>query len=155
MNDSPDSMSAVWASYRETVLVFDTTPEVMIDLRVPVSSVERNALGKLGLGEPFGVLTSFNPGGRNLEAAENERRFVQLAAELRREQVDFAVVDGCSPDRLHRERSAAVKTDRDTALEIASRWDQLAIFWWDRSSFWVYGTAITAEPMKLPAPARR
>ncbi len=140
-----------WASYPGTVLVFDGEQEVSIDLRVPVPPQTRNALLALGLGDPFAILTSYNPRGENIAAVENERRFAELEAELRSSGAGYVVMDACSPDRSHCERSVALKKQgRDTAREIAKRWEQVAIFWYDGTRFWIYGAISPMEPIPLP-----
>ena len=143
------SKQEVWQSYSETVLVFDGEPETVIDLREPVTPEKRR---ELGLGQPFAVLTSFNPRGENIAAEENARRFAQLEADLQLLGLEYVTLDGCSPDRQHCERSVAVKVDRSVALGFARRWEQLAIFWWDLERFWIYPALVVMEPLPLPRP---
>lgn len=138
-----------WSSYPETVLVFSGEPEVFVDLREKVPPATRDALGAIGLGEPFGILSAFNPRGVDYDAEENARRMEELEAELRSAGYDFARVDACSPDRTHCECSVALKTNMKQAVDIAKRWEQVAIFWWDGSTFWIQG-AITDGHVKLP-----
>lgn len=139
-----------WGAYPETVLILPGESEVMLDLREPVPRATRNALTAMGLGDPFGVLTAFNPRGVDLSEAENSHRMAALEKELTRSGDDFVRVDACSPDRSHCECSVAVKGTRDRSIELAKRWDQLAIFWWDGATFWLYGAIIEIEPLKLP-----
>jgi len=148
MTDEPKKES--WSSYPETVLVFAGEPEMMIDLRDPISPETKNALRALGLGEPFSVLTSYNPRGETIDAAENDRRFNELTAELRSAGLEFVVMDACSTDRSHCERSVLLKGDRDSAIDIAKRWEQVAIFWFDLDRFWIYGAISSIEPVSLP-----
>ncbi len=139
------------SSYSETVLVFAGEPQLVIDLREPVSAATKRALGTIGMDEPFAILTSHNPRGKVLDAADNTRRLGELEAELRSVGLDYLVMDGCSPDRSHCERSVAIKVDRSEALRIAERWEQIAIFWWDRERFWIYGAILPiGPPMSLP-----
>ena len=58
-----------WSSYPETVLYFPD--DVMVDLRVEVTRSLREGLRAIGLGEPFAVLTAFNPRGRDIGESEN------------------------------------------------------------------------------------
>lgn len=148
MTDEPKKEA--WSSYPETVLVFAGEPEMMIDLREPVPPATRKALKAIGLGEPFSVLTSFNPRGETLDASENDRRFKELTADLRSAGLEFVVIDACSPDRSHCERSVLVKGDRGAAIDIAKRWEQVAIFWFDGGKFWIYGAISSIEPVSLP-----
>ena len=150
MTDEPEPRTEAWSSYPETVLVFAGEPEIMIDLREPVPPATKNALTAIGLGEPFSVLTSYNPRGETLDARENDRRFKELTAELTSARVEFVVMDACSPDRSHCEVSVVIKGDRNAALDIAKRWQQVAIFWYDSDRFWIYGAISPIEPVSLP-----
>ena len=145
-------MNEAWSSYPETVLVFAGDPEMMVDLREPVPPATRNALKAMGLGEPFSVLTSYNPRGETIEAAENDRRFAELKAELESAGIEYRVIDACSPDRSHCECSVVLmKVERDDAIEIAKRWEQVAIFWYDGNGrFWIYGGIVDTSPISLP-----
>jgi hypothetical protein len=138
-----------WGSYPETVLIFSGDPELFIDLREPVPPATRNALSALGLGEPFSILTAFNPRGVDHPPHENERRMEELEAELASSGDSFVRVDACSPDKSHCECSVALKGDMKRALDIARRWEQIAIFWWDGTKFWIRG-AITDGELELP-----
>jgi hypothetical protein len=150
MAEHTQNKHEAWSSYPETVLIFSGEPEMMIDLRAPVPQATKNALAAIGLDEPFGILTSFDPGGQNLPAEENARRFSELEAELRSSGIEYLVLDACSPDKSHCEGSVAVKVDRGRALEIARRWEQIAIFWWDLDRFWIYGAVSNIESLSLP-----
>jgi hypothetical protein len=44
----------------------------------------------------------------------------------------------------------ALVGSKSRAIEIAKRWEQIAIFWFDGHSFWIYGAISDAEPIKLP-----
>lgn len=121
-----------------------------VDLREEVPPATRTALIAMGLGDPFGIITAFNPRGMDLSAGENSRRMGELEQELASAGDDFIRVDACSPDRSHCECSVAVKGPRERAVEVAKRWDQLAIFWWDGASFWLYGAIVDIKPLMLP-----
>jgi hypothetical protein len=146
VSERPKEKHEAWSSYPETVLMFATEPEMMIDLRQPVPSPTKKALAAIGLDRPFAVLTSYNPRGKVLSAAENDRRFSELEAELKSSGREYLVMDACSPDKSHCECSVAIKTDRSEALEIAKRWEQIAIFWWDLQRFWIYGAISPIDP---------
>jgi hypothetical protein len=139
-----------WSSYPETVLYFAGDPEVMVDLRVAVTGPVRRGLGGLGLNAEFAILTAFNPRGMDIGEGENLQRMKELEAELESSGDSFVRVDACSPDRSHCECSVAIQSSFDRAIDIAKRWEQVAIFWWDGSSFWIYGAIETIEPIKLP-----
>ena len=148
-NESKDER---WSSYPETVLHFSGDPEIMVDLRIPVEPAVRNGLKAAGLAQEFAVLTAFNPRGKDIGEDENNRRLKELEAELDSSGDSFVRVDACSPDRSHCECSVAMQTSFERAIDIAKRWEQIAIFWWDGSSFWIYGAIESIEPIKLPRP---
>jgi hypothetical protein len=138
-----------WGSYPETVCYFQGNPEVMVDLREPVPPATRKGLAAMGLGEPFGILTAYNPRGVDLDDAENSRRADELEAELSSVGFRFVRVDCCSPDRSHCECSAAVVAPMEKVLDMARRWEQIAIFWFDGAEFSIEG-AISPGHLKLP-----
>ena len=139
-----------WSSYPETVLYFAGDPEVMVDLRVSLSPAVRKGLAGVGLGGEFAVVTAFNPRGVDIGEESNSRRSRELEAELSSLGDFFVRVDACSPDKSHCECSVALVASRSRAIDIAKRWEQIAIFWFDGSSFWIYGAVSDAEPIKLP-----
>ena len=138
-----------WGSYPETVCYFQGDEEVMVDLRIPVAPATRNGLTALGLGEPFGILTAFNPRGVDLPDEENSKRAGELEAELVSLGISFVRTDCCSPDRSHCECSVAVVAPKEQLLDMARRWEQIAIFWFDGSAFSIAG-AILPGFLKLP-----
>ena len=144
-----------WGSYPETVLIFAGDPEIFLDLREPVPPATKKALAALGLGEPFGILTAFNPRGQPLAADENARRAEALESELLSTGDDFVRVDACSPDKSHCECGVALRGLRDRAIDLARRWEQIAIFWWDGSRFSIEGAISDDDAMILPRRPRR
>ena len=78
-----------------------------------------------------------------------------LAASLQEETAELGVarvcVDACSPDRAHCERSVAIALDEASLIDIAYRYEQLAIFWFDGKAFWIVPVHSRNERMRLPA----
>jgi Protein of unknown function (DUF3293) len=150
MKATPDQHDPDWPRYPETLLSFATHPPVEIDLReIPPDS----ALAQLraaGLGEPFAIMTAFDPEGRNLPAAENERRKQELDRRLSATGYGFVQVDCCSPDRSHCECSVAVTMPQEKALDLAREMQQVAIFWFDGKRFWILGALVETDPLMLP-----
>lgn len=140
-----------WGSYPETLLVFPTEPEIVIDLRMEVSLAVRESLAAIGLDRPFGIVTAFNPRGDALRAEENTQRMKDLENELNVGGHQFTRVDGCSIERTHCERSVAAKMKREDVVALARKYEQLAIFWWDGEQFWIDGALIDGSE-KLPIP---
>ena len=150
MKPTLDQHDPDWPRYPETLLSFATRPPVEIDLReIPPDS----ALAQMraaGLGEPFAIMTAFDPEGRNLSAAENERRKQELDRRLSATGYPFVQVDCCSPDRRHCECSVAVTMPQEKALDLAREMQQVAIFWFDGKRFWILGALVETDPLMLP-----
>jgi hypothetical protein len=150
MNERPDQRDPDWPLYPETVLTFATRPPVDIDLREIPSESALAELRAAGLARPFAIVTAFDPEGKDLSAAENERRKQELDRRLSSMGYAFVHVDCCSPDRSHCERSVAVTMPRQTALDLARELGQVAIFWFDGKLFWILGALVDADPLMLP-----
>jgi len=117
--------------------------------RVP-SEAAIAALKAAGLGQPFAIVTAFDPRGENMSPAENEKRTEKLKSRLRSSDSRFVAVDCCSPDRSHCERSFAVVMPQEEALDLAREMEQVAIFWFDGARFWILGALAEADPLMLP-----
>lgn len=139
-----------WSRYPETVLHFQGEPPVMIDLRVEIGPSLRQGLAALKLDSEFAVLTAFNPRGVDAGDQDNKSRMKELEAELGSVGYDFVRLDACSPDKSHCECSVAVKTSLADSVALAKRWEQIAIFWFDGSAFWLYGAIVDMDPVQLP-----
>lgn len=150
MRSTPDQHDPDWPKYPETVLRFATDPTVTIDLRVVLDAEDLSNLRRIGLGEPFVVMTAFDPRGENLSREENDARAAQLELRLRKSGFTFTRVDACSPDGEHCECSVAVKMPREEAVRLAAEFEQVAIFWFDGEMFWIIGALVPADPMMLP-----
>jgi hypothetical protein len=150
MKAVPDQQDPDWPRYPETVLEFSTTPAIEIDLRQVPSENAIRALTAAGLGQPFAILTAFDPRGENLSRAQNEKRKQELEGRLRSSNYRFAQVDACSPDRSHCESSFAVVMPQQKALDLAREMEQVAIFWFDGKRFWILGALAETDPLMLP-----
>lgn len=150
MISTPDQHDPDWPRYPETVLTFSTTPRVEIDLRDVPSQHDIANLAAAGFDSPFTVVTAFDPRGRNLSPAENERRKRDLDERLQASGYRFAHVDACSPDRSHCECSAAILMPQEEAIELAKELEQVAIFWFDGQRFWIIGALYETDPLMLP-----
>ena len=154
-----------WKAYPNTILEFLGRPPLSVDLRLPVTAEIREQLRLAGLDGPFAVLTAENPCGDNVEDAptarqaearevRNERRTSRLEEELAREGTRFALVDGVSPDGSYREHCVAALLPSSEAVSLARRLDQLALFWFDGTDFWLLAAEAEKGPMRLPPAAR-
>jgi hypothetical protein len=150
MDETPDQRDPDWPRYPETVLSFATRPPLEIDLREIPSDSALAQLRAAGFGEPFAVVTAFDPEGSDLSAAENEQRRKELDRRLTSAGYRFVEVDSCSPDRSHCECSVAVTMPQQKALDLARELRQVAIFWFDGKRFWILGALVEADPLMLP-----
>ena len=150
MRSTPDQHDPDWPRYPETILSFSTTPRLEIDLREIPSDKTLTGLKRIGFGDPFTVLTAFDPHGRDLSDMENEKRRRELNDRLRSAGYKFVEVDACSPDRSHCECSVAVVMSQKEAIALARELGQVAIFWFDGSRFWILGAVVEADPLMLP-----
>ena len=150
MRSTPDQHDPDWPHYPETILIFSSRPKVEIDLRQIPSDKLLTALGSIGLGDPFAVLTAFDPRGHDLSDAENEKRRRDLNDRLRRGGYKFLEVDACSPDLTHCECSVAVVMPQQEAIALARELEQVAIFWFDGKRFWILGAIVESDPLMLP-----
>jgi hypothetical protein len=141
----------LWARYAETVLIFATDPEIFVDLRAALPPRVREGLRAIGVDGRFAVLTAYNPRGENFSDADNNQRSAQLESELRSSGHEFVGVDACSPDRSHCECSVALQAPLAQAVEIARRYEQLAVFWFDGAEFWIEPVIANRRRVRLPA----
>ena len=150
MKSTPDQHDPDWPRYPETILKFTTEPPVSIDLRAMPGDAELSGLRRIGLGEPFAVMTAFDPRGENLSKEENDRLSRKLDDRLRELGYEFVRVDACSPDGEHCECSVAVRMPQKEAIRLATEFEQVALFWFDGSQFWILGAMVPTDPMMLP-----
>jgi hypothetical protein len=150
MRSTPEQHDPDWPRYPETILSFSTKPVLEIDLRAIPSERAIADLAAAGFGQPFAILTAFDPGGRDISLSENERRSRDLDQRLTVEGYRFVHVDACSPDRAHREASVAVVMPQDRAIDLAREMEQVAIFWFDGARFWILGVLAETGPLMLP-----
>lgn len=155
---------AKWTAYPDTILEFRAAdgPAFHIDLRRAVTGADRAALARFGLERPFAVFTAQNPEGRNADDAPsgteerirdgaNEHRESALELALREAGIAFRHVDGVAPDGSYREQCVAAMLDREAAVALASRLEQLALFWFDGTDFWLLPAIARQAPLRLPA----
>ena len=155
MTEQPDARHAPWPQYASAVveLVMDgrhivLTPKPhprdvldVLDVRdvrdatgAPETSARhaRSPLARSPLARlrpPVMVLTAGDPYPEELEEVENEARMRRLCAELDAAGIEHDPALGRSPDGSTSEMSRALRgVERTHALEIAARFDQLAIY---------------------------
>lgn len=119
-----------WASYGNTIIRF-AGAGLSLDLRHPVGEAERKELRRLGLSGTFSVVTACNPLGQLLEPASNRRLAAQLAAVVVGRWPGALEAEGVSPDGSHREPGWALPGPLEPARELAARFFQRAVFWYD------------------------
>lgn len=150
MAPTPDQHDPDWPRYPETILTFATQPSFEIDLRQIPSESALAMLKAAELGDPFAIITAFDPRGQDLSPAENEERRRALDRRLTASGYRFERVDCCSPDRSHCEGSVAVAMRQEDAVALAKELRQVAIFWFDGQRFWVLGALVDTDALMLP-----
>lgn len=80
-------------------------------------------------GNPFGIVTAWNPHGKPQPEKANQEANTRLARELAARNLGYFPVTGGSPDFSHAEPGYGIFCDRKTAIELAKQFDQEAIFW--------------------------
>ena len=150
-----------WSQYPCTILEFAPPGSERIDLREPLGDPERHLLGRLGFTRPFAILTAENPWGENAEdepteAAEERRRRENAARRARLEDeltsrgIEFRRVDGVAPQGDYREGGVAIEVSREEAVDLARRYKQLALFWFDGMDFTLVGAVADKPDERLP-----
>ena len=139
-----------WDAYPHTILEFHGSQTVRIDLRQAIKAADGTALSAIGLGEPFAVITAYNPAGRTTDESANRRRTEALRQRLSDRGGSIIPTQGVSPDGSHREPGFAVVLSREEAIAIALEFDQSAIFWWDGTKFWIHPALVSDSPRPLP-----
>lgn len=152
MTESPDTdyTDRDWGAFPNTVLYFHDEHDTAVDLRDPVTPFTIARLHRVGLKGPFGVVTAYNPYGLPRPAALNAARESRLHAALALRGWRWVPVDGCSPNRVHCEPSAAVLAPLDELRALAVEHEQLAIFWFDGSQFWIVPARSSGPETPLP-----
>ncbi|MDQ6717931.1 MAG: DUF3293 domain-containing protein [Gemmatimonadota bacterium] len=150
MKSTPDQHDPDWPRYPETILKFAVEPPVSIDLRAMPTASSLSGLKRIGLSEPFAVMTAFDPRGENLTREENDQLSHKLEARLCEMGRDFIRVDACSPDGAHCECSVAVRMPQQEAITLAAEFEQVALFWFDGGQFWILGAIVKTDPVMLP-----
>jgi hypothetical protein len=154
MDDTTDEDETdVWGDFPETVLYFHGPEPLTVDLRAQVTAHQREEFIKLGLEHSFGILTAQDPRGKTQSADRNAHLAMNLQQELTAARTHYVVVDACSPDHSHCEASVAVLLSQKAMVALACRYDQLAIFWFDGTRFWIVPALANAPPLSLPVPS--
>ena len=139
-----------WGSYGETILTFPGAA-LSVDLRRPVGERERAELRRLGLTGTFSVITACNPLGQVLEPSANRRLTAQLEAVVARVWAGALRADGIAPDRSHGEAGWALPGPIEPARELAARFFQRALFWYDGDRFHIVPVLAAGPILSLPS----
>lgn len=145
-------MHPSWGSYPDTILHFPGS-SLRIDLRRPVGPGDRRGLAGLGLDRPFGVVTASNPLGIPLEKSVNQRLDRVLAGVVKTWYPEGVPAHGESPDGEHVECGFALPGTPEEARNLAARFFQKALFWYDGDRFFIMPVLAVAPPLALPPAA--
>lgn len=146
----PTEAASGWGPYPETILDFHSEPPLRIDLRQQVADAARKSLISMGFEHSFGIVTAHDPMGVVQSAAANAALDASLQAAVAECGVAQSWLDACNPDGSHCERSVAIALDLQSLIELAYRYEQLALFWYDGETFWIVPVRSTAARLKLP-----
>lgn len=150
---TPEQIDPDWARYAETVLSFSGDHTCEFDLREILPEGAFAEFRARGFQDTFAVLTAHDPYGRDLTPGENRDLQNRLESELASSKVHFVRVDACSVDRKHCECSVAINVPQTMAIQIAARYEQMAIFWFDGEAMWLLGAMVESDPIRLPRTA--
>ena len=140
-----------WEGYGETILEVHGAVRGEVDLSRPIDVRALALFAGAGLAGTFGILTPENPLGRPATPASNAERRACLRAYLEGMRMTAVRIDGLSPDRRHREIGVAIRRPMAEVVELARRWDQSAIYWFDGRAMWVVGALTVSPPIRLAA----
>ena len=129
-----------WPHYRTAVLHFGTAPPWTVpasEFAHPTHAPRRRALG---LDRPFAIVTAFNPHPQRPHASANVLAHAELARCLDSLGLDHLACAGTDPAEVHREEGFAVFAAIETVLDLARRFGQAAVYWWDGASMWIEPT---------------
>ncbi len=138
-----------WSAYAEAILLVHGPSPAEVDLMRPLGAKEHAVFHAAGLPGCFGLVTAENPRGRDVSPEENAARRARFDAELAARGERPVRVDGLSRDRRRAEIGVALAWPMEAVLELARRWDQSAIYWFDGGTMWVIGALTVAEPWRL------
>ena len=142
-------MHPSWWPYPDTLLLFPEA-DLIVDLRRPISPQSTHALARLGLGRSFGVVTACNPYGRSLEESSNLRLSRVLSEIVRLRLPAARRADGSSPDGGHLEPGWALPEPLEEVRELAARFFQNGIFWFEHDRFFIVPVLATGPTLALP-----
>lgn len=140
----------LWEVYPQTILEIGANPQVVIDLRQPITAEAHEALKRLGLVDTFAVLTAYNPPGWPSGEEDNQRRTRALEADVESLGRTYRIAIGMSPDGRHREPGYAAAISREQATLLAKKYRQAAFFWFDGRQFLIVSILLQADPVSLP-----
>lgn len=97
----------------------------------------------------FAIITAYNPKGQILSAAENTLLHGQLQQMLMQSPYSLAEIYGCAPDDSHRELSIAIDCTLLEGLDIATRWQQNAIYYVAKGELGLHGVSLALPAVAL------
>ncbi len=138
-----------WAAYADTILLVHGPSPAEVDLARPLGAKEHAVFHAAGLPGCFGLVTAENPRGRDVAPDENAERRARFGAELAALGAQPVRVDGQSRDRRRAEIGVALSWPLAAVRDLARRWEQSAIYWFDGDAMWVIGALTASAPWRL------
>ncbi|WAJ70661.1 DUF3293 domain-containing protein [Catenovulum adriaticum] len=91
----------------------------------------------------FAIITAYNPLGSICTKNTNQRLDNRLQADIELLKAPYRKLWGCSPEFDHFEHSWAVMTDKGTAINLAKKYQQNAIYWVERGYLFLVPCILT------------
>lgn len=80
---------------------------------------------------PFAIITAHNPAATRLTPSQNRLLDRQLLREIEQLMCPYRALIGAAPDLSHMEKSWAILIDKNTAVTLGFKFNQLAIYFVD------------------------
>ncbi len=140
-----------WRSYKLAVIDFGNGL-VPVAERVSITGEAFQILEQHKLLPRFGVITACNPLGQAVDASTNDALSSQLRERLQQLCVRVVPCSAGAADGSHREASFAVAMPLGRLTDLAVKFRQSAIFWFEEDRFWLMPVAVQAQPSDLSSP---
>jgi len=95
----------------------------------------------------FAVITACNPNGKLLTLKENEKLNHLLKQQIK--PYESIEIIGASPNLTHQEPSFAVDVSLPTAIDIAKKFKQNAIFWVSKGEVFLVSSGLSFQTRKI------
>lgn len=91
----------------------------------------------------FAIITAYNPLGNICTQSVNQGLNKRLQADAEQLKVPHRKLWGCSPELDYSESSWAIMTDKETAINLAKKYQQNAIYWVEKGQIFLIPCMLT------------